>query len=66
MTIQNFALNLLQRNPNIANNPNAIEMINVIRSGDATRGAQIAQNICNSYGVSQQEATEKAKRFFGF
>lgn len=61
----NFALSMISRNPNIANNPRAQEYIEVIRSGDSVRGQQIANNICNSYGVSPQDATNQAKKFFG-
>ena len=62
--IRNMALNLLSQNPNVANNPNAQEFINVIRSGDSARGEQIAQNLCNTYGVSKEDAVKNAKSFF--
>lgn len=62
--IRNMALNLLSQNPSISNNPNAQEFINVIRSGDSVRGEQIAQNLCNTYGVSKEDAVKNAKSFF--
>ena len=62
--IRNMALNLLSQNPSISNNPNAREFINVIRSGDSARGEQIAQNLCNTYGVSKEDAVKNAKSFF--
>lgn len=62
--IRNMALNLLSKNPSISNNPNAQEFINVIRSGDSARGEQIAQNLCNTYGVSKEDAVKNAKSFF--
>ena len=62
--VRDMALNILSRNPNIANNPNAQEFINVIRSGDSARGEQIAQNLCNTYGVSKEDAVKNAKSFF--
>lgn len=61
---RSFALNLLARNPNIANNPQAISMLNVIRSGDDAKGQEIARNICNSMGVTEQDALNQAKQFF--
>lgn len=61
----NFAMNLLQKNPNVANNPNAQEMIRVIQSGDERTGVQIAENLCRTYGVSREEATDSAMKFFG-
>lgn len=59
-----FALNMIKRNPNLANNPQAQEMINVIQNGDSERGKQIATNMCNAYGVTPEEAIGKAKQFF--
>lgn len=35
--MMNFALNLIQQNPALQNNPNAKEMIEVIRSGDTAK-----------------------------
>lgn len=61
---RSFALNILACNPNIANNPQAISMLNVIRSGDSIKGQEIAKNICNSMGVTEQDALNQAKQFF--
>lgn len=41
--IMGFAPDMIQHNPALQNNPNAREMIDVIESGDANRGQQIAQ-----------------------
>lgn len=49
--IQQMAMKILKENPNIANNPNAQSMINVIQSGDEKKGQEIAENICKSMGV---------------
>lgn len=65
MGIREFALQLIQNSPQVANNPQAQEMIRVIQENDSVRGQQIAQNLCNTYGVSTEEATNKAKNFFG-
>lgn len=62
--IQQFALNLINRNPQIAKNPKAQEMIDVIRRGDANTGMQIANNICNTYGISREQAVQDASKFF--
>lgn len=66
MGIRDFALQLIQNSPQIANNPQAKEMIDVIRNNDSVKGQQIAQNLCNTYGVTKEEATNKARSFFGF
>lgn len=65
MGIRDFALQLIQSSPQVANNPQAQEMIRVIQENDSVRGQQIAQNLCNTYGVSKEEATNKARNFFG-
>ena len=62
----NFTLGMISKNPQIANNPNAQEMINVIQSGDFQRGQQIAQNLCQSNGVTTEEAVRQARGFFCF
>ena len=59
-----FALNMIQHNPALQNNPNAREMIDVIKSGDVNRGQQIARNLCNTYGVKPEDAITQAKSFF--
>lgn len=64
-SIRDVALNLIQRNPNVANNPAAQNYISVIRSGDNNTGSTIANNLCETYGVSKEEAVAKAKEFFG-
>ena len=62
--ILNLAMTMISNNPQIANNPQAKSMIEVIQSGDAERGRQIAENLCNTYGVSKEDAVKQAKSFF--
>lgn len=62
--MRDMALNLISQNPAISNNPNAREFIRVIQNGDSAKGMQIAQNLCDSYGVSKEEALRNAKQFF--
>lgn len=63
--VKNFAMNLIRNNPQIANNPNANEMLNVIQNGDNARGQQIAENLCKTYGMTPEQALSQAKQFFG-
>lgn len=63
-SLKDFALNMIDGNPQIANNPNAREFLNVIRNGDDARGRQIAQNLCDSYGITPDQAVQQAKQFF--
>lgn len=62
--IQQYALNLLQRNPNLANNPQAQSLLQVIQSGDSRQGELIARNLCDTMGVTPEEASRQAKAFF--
>lgn len=52
----NAILNMAQSNPNIANNPQAQAMLNVVKSGDAQKGEEIARNLCNTMGITPEEA----------
>lgn len=62
--ILNLAMTMISNNPQIANNPQAKSMIEVIQNGDAERGRQIAENLCNTYGVSKEDAVKQARSFF--
>lgn len=57
-------LNIAQTNPNIANNPQAQAMLNVVRSGDSKKGEEIARNLCNTMGITPEEAANQAVNFF--
>lgn len=54
----------LQRNPNVANNPQAQEALRVIMSGDAQRGQELARNYCQSFGVTPEEGVQQAQQYF--
>lgn len=62
--LKNMAMNLLAKNPAIANNPQAQHYLGVIQNGDSTQGQQIAENLCQTYGISRDEAIRQAKQFF--
>lgn len=61
---RDFAMNLISQNPQIANNPNANQLIDVLRNNDAQRGQVIAQNLCNTYGITPEQAVNQARQFF--
>lgn len=50
--------------PSLASNPNAQAMIHAVQSGDAEAGERIARNLCQSYGVTPEQAIRQAKGFF--
>jgi len=64
MDLRTFALNLLSRSPRVANNPNAQSMIQIIQNGDSEQGELVARNLCQTYGVSQDQAVAQARQFF--
>lgn len=51
---------LLSKNPDIANNPRAKAMIDVIRSGDQQKGEELAMNLCQTYGATKEEGINLA------
>lgn len=59
-----FAMKMIEKNPNIANNPRNQQMIEVLKSGDQAKGEELANNLCESYGVSKEEAMQQAQGFF--
>ena len=48
-------MKILKENPNIANNPNAQSMINVIQSGDEKKGQEIADQMKLRFGYMDQK-----------
>lgn len=60
-----FAQKMIRSNQNrIPNTPWAQAAVNAIMNGDANTGKQIAQNLCNSNGVTKEQALQQAGRFF--
>lgn len=56
-----LAQRMIQNNRgNITNAPWAQAAINAIMTGDNAAGAKIADNLCQSYGISRQEAVQQA------
>lgn len=59
-----IAMQMIRNNPNIANNPNAQSMLNVLQNGSNEEREQLANNLCQSYGVTPEQAVQQAKSFF--
>lgn len=66
LNIRDFALQMISQNPQIANNPQAQSYIETIRNGSIEDLRRVATNICNSYGVTPEQAAGQAINFFGF
>lgn len=60
-----MAMNLINQNPSVAANPQAQELMQIIKSGDSARGEQMANNILSSYGITKEQGLSDAKKFFG-
>lgn len=57
-------LKRLTANPAISDNPQARTYIDVLQSGDAQRGEEIANNLLETYGMTKDQALAQAKQFF--
>ena len=66
MNMQQFAMQLINSNPQIRNNPRNADMIRAIENWDERSGAEIANNLCNTYGANQNEAVNRSMQYFGF
>ena len=58
-------MEFLKKNPNVANNPQMQGYIDVLNSGDQEKIKTLGMNICNSYGITPDEARDATMRFFG-
>lgn len=54
----------LTTDPSMVSNPVAQNLLAAIQSGDSKKGEEIAKNLCNSYGITPEEAYNKALAFF--
>lgn len=62
--LEQFAMLLLQKNPKVANSPQGQQFLEILKSGDVEAGQKMAQNFCNSYGVTPEEGVNQARKFF--
>jgi len=60
-----IAMNMIQNNPRVANDPKAQECIEAIKSGDDAKGERLAQELCSQHGTTVPETMTKARKFFG-
>lgn len=62
----NMALNMIQNNPNVANNVMGKEFIDILKTGDPKRGIEMAENLCKTNNTTKEEAIKQARSYFGF
>lgn len=66
-SIMEFAQQMIQNNKNnVPNVPWAVQAITAIMTGNAELGQQIADNLCQTYGVSREQAIQQARQKMKF
>ncbi len=60
-----FAMQALQRNPQVANNPMGQTLIQAIQNNDSAAGERLAENICKTYGLTKEQALQQAIQGLG-
>lgn len=63
MNIPPMVMNMLMNSPQAKNNPMAKQLIQILNSGDNAAGEEMAMNLCNTYGVSKEEAIQQAQQW---
>lgn len=61
---QQFALNMLTQNSNLKNNQMALQAIDILQRNDERAGIEMANNLCQTYGITKEDALGRAKQFF--
>lgn len=61
MNLRDMAMSIIFQNPQIANNPNARAMVDVIKSANSKAGIEIANNLLHTYGLSKEDGIAQAK-----
>lgn len=64
MALAQMAMNRISSDPSFRNNPQAKAFVDIMQRGDIAQGQEMARNLCQSFGVSEQEALQQAKSFF--
>lgn len=59
-----FAMQMIQNNPQVMNNPMAKEYLQIIQNGDSVKGQEVANNILKTYGMTKEQALGQAAQFF--
>lgn len=64
ITPMKFLQNAMRQNPNIANNPQAQNFLQILQSGDAQKGQQVAENLLKTYGMTKEQGMNQVHNFF--
>lgn len=60
-----FAMQMIQNNPQVMNNPMAKQYLEIIQNRDSAKGQEVANNILKTYGMTKDQAMSQAFKFFG-
>lgn len=63
--IRGYAINAIQQNQQLRDNPDFKDGIRAIEQNDAQAGIALANQILQRYGVSKEQAIQKAIEVFG-
>lgn len=61
--IKTIMTKMVQNNPNIANNPRNQALLNTLTSGNRDNIKQSVENLCQTYGVTVEQAGNEAKQW---
>lgn len=64
ITPMQFLQNAMRQNPTIANNPQAQNFLQILQSGDAQKGQQVAENLLKTYGMTKEQGMNQVHNFF--
>lgn len=58
-----FLQGLIQQNPNVAQNPRNQQWLQVLQSGKQSDIENLANTICNEYGMTKEQAMQQVPGF---
>lgn len=64
ITPMQFLQNAMRQDPNIANNPQAQNFLQILQSGDTQKGQQVAENLLKTYGMTKEQGMNQVHNFF--
>lgn len=62
--IMQFALQMLRSNPQVAQTPMGQQFMTILQNGDQQKGIELANNLCQSYGITPEQALQQARTHF--
>lgn len=63
-SIKTYAMNMISQMPAVQSSPWAQAGIQAIQNGDTSAGVELANNLCQTYGISKEDALAQAAQYF--